>query len=162
MTIQGTFGRRNARKTAVRAPQRESANERIEVAPLRASGRGRAALLGVVGTFLVLWAIGAGMRAHKAPDTPAQSAAVETSAPARKAPEPCEATMKEYSSLTPGMSLRRAASIIGCAGEEMSRAAIGGQETVMVSWTGNGGFISNMNATFDNDRLVAKAQLGLE
>ena len=51
---------------------------------------------------------------------------------------------------------------IGCAGEEMSRVSIGGQETVMASWTGNGGFISNMNATFDNDRLVAKAQLGLE
>ena len=70
--------------------------------------------------------------------------------------------MREYSSLKPGMSLRHAASIIGCAGEEMSRVSIGGQETVMVSWTGNGGFISNMNATFDNDRLVSKAQLGLE
>jgi hypothetical protein len=53
-------------------------------------------------------------------------------------------------------------SIIGCAGEEVSRVSIGGRETVMVSWTGNGGFMSNMNATFDNDHLVAKAQLGLE
>ncbi|MBI4923272.1 MAG: hypothetical protein HY834_16140 [Devosia nanyangense] len=162
MTIQGTFGRRNAPKGPVQPLQRDSANERVDVAPLRPSGRGRAALLGVVGTLLVLWAIGAGMKAHKVPDTSAQSAMVETSASAPKAPEPCEATMKEYSSLTPGMSLRHAASIIGCAGEETSRVSIGGQETVMVSWTGNGGFISNMNATFDNDRLVAKAQLGLE
>ena len=88
MTIQGTFGRRNAPKTAVRPPRRESANERVDVAPLRPSGRGRAVLLGVVGTLLVLWAIGAGMRAHKVPDTPAQSAMVETSAPAHQHPGP--------------------------------------------------------------------------
>jgi hypothetical protein len=43
----------------------------------------------------------------------------------------------------------------------MSQVAFGGQETVMVTWPGTG-FLSNMNATLDNDRLVAKAQLGLK
>lgn len=39
--------------------------------------------------------------------------------------------------------------------------AFGGQETVMLSWQGEA-FLSNMNATFINGKLTAKAQLGLE
>jgi hypothetical protein len=32
----------------------------------------------------------------------------------------------------------------------------------MLQWPGTDGFMSNMNATFDNDRMVSKARLGLE
>ena len=77
-------------------------------------------------------------------------------------PRKCGATLREYQALQTGITLGQAIGIIGCNGEEISRVSYGGQETVMVSWPGETSFFGNMNATFDNDRLVAKGQLGLE
>jgi len=44
-------------------------------------------------------------------------------------------------------------------GTEMSRSDIAGYTTVMYSWQGPG--LGNMNAMFQNGRLVTKAQFGL-
>ena len=68
-------------------------------------------------------------------------------------------TMAEYNRLQTGVTYRQAAEIIGAEGEEMSRNEIAGVVTVMYSWSNPGG--SNMNAMFQNDGLVQKAQLGL-
>lgn len=64
------------------------------------------------------------------------------------------------------MSYSEAATLLGREGEEISRNRIAGIpnlmepiETVMFQWT-NPGF-SNMNAMFQNDRLISKAQFGL-
>ena len=57
------------------------------------------------------------------------------------------------------MSYKEVVSIIGAPGEEMSRVTISDVTTVMYSWT-NSDF-SNMNAMFQNDKLVSKAQFGL-
>lgn len=68
-------------------------------------------------------------------------------------------TLAEFSALRDGMSYSEAAQLIGAPGTEMSRSSVGGTTTVMYSWTNSGG--SNMNAMFQNDKLVNKAQFGL-
>ena len=42
----------------------------------------------------------------------------------------------------------------------MSHVSYGGTDSVLVSWDGE--LFTGMNATFDNDQLVAKGQMGLE
>lgn len=49
--------------------------------------------------------------------------------------------------------------MIGSPGEEAARSSLAGYTTVMYSWKNANG--SNMNAMFQNDRLVTKAQFGL-
>jgi len=75
-------------------------------------------------------------------------------------------TMHEYQRIQNGMSYRQVVSIIGQEGEEISRNFIEGApgvmediETVMYQWQNTGG--SNMNAMFQNDKLMQKAQFGL-
>ena len=74
----------------------------------------------------------------------------------------CGATLREYMALQIGMFENDAERIIGCKGTELSRVSYGGSEMMMLSWRGETGLISNMNATFDSGRLTSKAQLGLE
>lgn len=69
-------------------------------------------------------------------------------------------TMAAYSQLAEGMSYARAVEVLGGQpGTEMSRSDLGGTTTVMYQWVGDG--IGNMNAMFQNDRLITKAQFGL-
>lgn len=75
-------------------------------------------------------------------------------------------TKAEYDRIRDGMSYATVVSIIGKRGEELSRSHMGGVPgvmesitTVMYSWQNVDG--SNMNAMFQNDRLVMKAQFGL-
>jgi hypothetical protein len=76
-------------------------------------------------------------------------------------------TLAEYEQLWNGMSYVLARSIIGEPGEELSRVHFDGAQgvmepvdTVMYSWRNGDG--SNMNAMFQNDRLIQKAQFGLK
>jgi hypothetical protein len=68
-------------------------------------------------------------------------------------------TLDEYQRLEDGISYREAVEIIGTDGDEVSRSDVAGYRTVMYSWSNSGG--SNMNAMFQNDKLVNKAQFGL-
>ncbi len=68
-------------------------------------------------------------------------------------------TMTKYNQLDDGMSYSEVRSIIGAPGEEQTRSDIGGTTTVMYSWMNPSG--SNMNAMFQNDKLVMKAQFRL-
>ena len=68
-------------------------------------------------------------------------------------------TKAEYDRLQTGMSLSEAQRIIGASGEEMSRSEMAGTVTLMQSWTNPNG--SNMNAMFQDDKLINKAQFGL-
>lgn len=74
------------------------------------------------------------------------------------APPPTITGVK-YESIQDGMSYAQVRAIIGEAGEELSRSDIAGYTTVMYSWKNSNG--SNMNAMFQNGRLVNKAQFGL-
>jgi hypothetical protein len=69
-------------------------------------------------------------------------------------------TLAQYHQLTDGMSYGQAVNVLGSSGTEISRSSVAGFSTVMYQWEGthNGG---NMNAMFQNDRLVSKAQAGL-
>jgi hypothetical protein len=74
------------------------------------------------------------------------------------APSP-DVTMASYQRIQEGMTYEQVRSIIGKAGEELSRSEIAEYTTVMYMWKNTNG--SNMNAMFHNDRLVQKAQFGL-
>jgi Domain of Unknown Function with PDB structure (DUF3862) len=79
-------------------------------------------------------------------------------------PEPIGApppvvTKYEYNKIVEGMSYSEVVEIIGASGEELSRSDLAGTSTAMYSWVNSGG--SNMNAMFQNGKLVSKAQLGL-
>ncbi len=76
-------------------------------------------------------------------------------------------TFDEYKRIKNGMSYSEVVQIIGDEGEEMSRNKMDGVpgvmesiETVMYQWVNNNG--SNMNAIFQNNKLIQKAQFGLK
>ncbi|MFC1613915.1 DUF3862 domain-containing protein [Gemmatimonadota bacterium] len=76
-------------------------------------------------------------------------------------------TYAEYERIQNGISYKEVVAIIGDEGEEMSRSKINGVpgvmediETVMYQWVNTNG--SNMNAMFQNDKLIQKAQFGLK
>jgi len=75
-------------------------------------------------------------------------------------------TYDEYVQIQDGMSYKQVVAIIGSEGEEISRSRMDGIpgvmksiETLMYQWVNGNG--SNMNAMFQNDRLIQKAQFGL-
>jgi len=75
-------------------------------------------------------------------------------------------TKANYNEIQEGMSYAQVVSIIGSEGEEMASNKMDGVpgvmpsiSTKMYSWKNFDG--SNMNAMFQNDRLIQKAQFGL-
>lgn len=77
------------------------------------------------------------------------------------------ATMDEFLALKNGMSYAEACKIIGSPGELISSGHVDGVpgvmnniDTLMYQWKGQG--IANMNAMFQNDKLITKAQFGLK
>ena len=74
---------------------------------------------------------------------------------------PPTVTLDEYNRIQNGMTYGEANGIVGEKGKEMSRTEIPGAPlTVMYGWQNSDG--SNMNAMFQNDKLVTKAQFGLK
>jgi Domain of Unknown Function with PDB structure (DUF3862) len=72
-------------------------------------------------------------------------------------------TMANFDQLKTGMNYEQVVTILGKSGKEMSSSEIGGIKTVMYTWEGdNGGFGANMNAMFQNNKLISKAQFGLK
>ena len=69
-------------------------------------------------------------------------------------------TKEKYDKLKTGMSYEEVVKIIGWEGEEMSQNEVGGTKTVMYMWQNPDG--SNMNAMFQNDKLIQKSQFGLK
>jgi len=75
-------------------------------------------------------------------------------------------TLEKYHKIATGMSYSQVVEIIGAPGTEMSRnempaipGAMPGILTVMFMWQNSDG--SNMNAMFQNNKLISKAQFGL-
>ena len=69
-------------------------------------------------------------------------------------------TLDKFNKLKTDMSYDQVVKILDSKGEVMSESEVGGIKTVMYTWKGP--FGANMNATFQNDKLMSKAQLGLE
>ena len=159
MTAHRIFGRRGRSEPAPSRVFVKQAEAEEMARPERkkmTSGQIALAVLGILAGISIL---GHSNQDGQKAALAAKSTAVVTQKTAAKK---CGATRREYEALQIGITLGQAAGIIGCKGSEMSRVAYGGQETIMVSWPGEEGLFSNMNATFDNDRLVGKGQLGLE
>ncbi len=60
-----------------------------------------------------------------------------------------------------GMSLEEVQQILGAPGAVISRTDMAGFTALMVQWNGSGNLGANMNAMFQNGRLISKAQFGL-
>src|SRR5690606_13982312 len=101
--------------------------------------------------------------ATDAPATPAPKQRTRQAVvPAAKAArDPSAATAQECNRLQTGTTIRDVNRISGCPGTELSRAEFGGSPTVMFMWEGTGSWLGNTNATFQDGRLMAKAQMGL-
>ena len=73
----------------------------------------------------------------------------------------CDTTLSAFNALREGMSIRQVESIIGCPGELLSQTDMAGYQTVMFAWSGEGSMGANMNAMFQNNSMIMKAQFGL-
>lgn len=69
-------------------------------------------------------------------------------------------TMANFNRLKTGMRYAEAVKILGSEGEVMSENEIAGHHTIMYKWDSSG--LGNMNAMFQNGKLVQKAQFGLK
>jgi hypothetical protein len=91
-----------------------------------------------------------------------QQSTSSPSSNASKASSPTAAvTMESYNRLKNGMTYAQVVQVLGKDGEELSSSDIGGIKTIMYKWDGNG-FGANMNAMFQNNKLMSKAQFGLK
>ena len=70
-------------------------------------------------------------------------------------------SLAQFQQLRDGMTYGEAVGVLGSPGTEQSRSNIADIVTVMYSWPGSGTLGANMNAMFQNDKLVTKAQFGL-
>lgn len=87
---------------------------------------------------------------------------VASQQPAPREPLPTlGVTMAGYNRLHDGMRYEDAVDVLGSPGEEVSSSRVGTTSTRMYSWSAARG-IGNMNAMFQNGRLVSKAQFGLD
>jgi hypothetical protein len=77
----------------------------------------------------------------------------------QQADERANVTKAKYNSVQAGMSYDQVRELMGQPGEEISRSEIGGYVSVMYIWKNSDG--SNMNALFQNGKLLNKAQFGL-
>lgn len=71
-------------------------------------------------------------------------------------------TLDKYNRIEMGMTPKQVHEIVGSLGEVMSQSNVGGYETVILKFDGNGSLGSNANITIQNDWVVGKAQVGLK
>ena len=137
------------------APSAPSAakSDNIKIA-LPAESRGTKVVTAIVGVIVVVlflvWLAQQGTQ-------PDSGRALSLSQPIF-APPPV-VTQAKYDQITNGMTYEEVRNIIGASGSEISRTDIGGYTTVMYAWSNSNG--SNMNAMFQKNALITKAQFGL-
>jgi hypothetical protein len=68
----------------------------------------------------------------------------------------------EFEQIKPGMTYEEIVLIVGGEGELSSEVSLGGIETKLYVWKGEGPLGANANMTFQNNSLVSKAQLNLK
>ena len=153
-----TFGRRNAPTLRGQTPRRHQRSDRAGLA----DNGGKLALdllRNVALGALVVLGVSAVIAMRGNGTAPSTVAEIEKK-PAKA--EPCGATLAEFYKLQTGMSYDQVERIIGCDGEISSQVEIAGINTAMVTWKATDRFIGSMNATFQNGKLVARAQFGLK
>lgn len=106
------------------------------------------------GVFLVMLVLSLLAPARPEPELAAPQSATPV------APKP-GVTLANYLRLDTGMSYADVVAILGKSGTEMSSNEIAGTRTVMYQWEGRSSG-ANMNAMFQNDKMIQKAQFGLK
>lgn len=71
-------------------------------------------------------------------------------------------TLDEYNKIQNNMSYMEVVDIIGSLGTQQASAGDGAYATFIYNWDGNGTIGSNASITFQNGKVIAKAQVGLE
>ena len=72
-----------------------------------------------------------------------------------------DVTMEQFNKVTEGMTYQEVVGILGSEGTVLSSSNMAGYKTVVYQWNG-ASFGGNMNGTFQNDKLIMKAQFGLK
>lgn len=123
-------------------------------------------VIAVIGLFLVL---GCGDLANintSAP--PSNTTAVKTDPTKEASTEKTEektggVTKANFEKIKTGMKYEEVVKILGKEGELISENELAGYKTSMYQWEGDeGDFGANMNAMFQNGKLVSKSQFGLK
>ncbi len=104
-------------------------------------------------------------KADPVPEISTTDREIAVSTPVAPTPKPSPVAVKgvniaSFKRIKTGMSYAEVVEILGKEGEEMSSGGDGAFKTVMYKW--DGGFMANMNAMFQDDKLISKAQLGLK
>lgn len=74
-------------------------------------------------------------------------------------------SLEEFNQIETGMSYEEVVEIVGGEGTVLSESDITGDgqyKTTIYSWDGNGMLGANANVTFQGDKVISKAQFGLE
>ena len=73
----------------------------------------------------------------------------------------CAVSVAQFAQLHVGMTYAEAIAVIGCAGDVMVDQSAGQPPTMMYGWQGHGIPGANMNAMFQDGRLIMKRQFGI-
>lgn len=71
-------------------------------------------------------------------------------------------TISEFNRIETGMSYEEVAEIIGSSGQLSSKVDMAGIVTEIYMWNGYGSIGANANVTFQNGKVIGKAQAGLK
>lgn len=70
--------------------------------------------------------------------------------------------LEKFNKIETGMSYQEVVNIIGEEGTVLSESEIGNIKSTIYSWYGEGSIGANANITFQNGKVVSKAQVGLK
>jgi hypothetical protein len=73
----------------------------------------------------------------------------------------CAVSAAQFAQLHVGMTYAGALAVIGCPGDVMVDQSAGRPSTMMYGWQGHGIPGANMNAMFQDGRLIMKRQFGI-
>ena len=73
----------------------------------------------------------------------------------------CVVSAAQFAQLHVGMTYAEVIAVIGCPGDVMVDHSAGQPPTMMYGWQGHGIPGANMNAMFQNGRLIMKRQFGI-
>ena len=70
--------------------------------------------------------------------------------------------LEKFNKIETGMTYQQVVDIIGEEGTVLSESEIANIKTIIYSWNGEGSIGANANVTFQNGKVVSKAQVGLK
>jgi hypothetical protein len=118
-------------------------------------------LVALVGFFVLVGIVGGNQRGANTASQNSADPAVQSAKTEQPQEPQSQVTMANYNSINSGMSYEEVVAILGEEGTELSSNELAGYKTIMYQWKG-AGFASNMNAMFQNGKLMQKAQFGLK